>query len=372
LSKFASMKRISSALFLFVSALAVVTLSDIQAQNQKIVFAKEIIDSTKSSTAYYTIKGYSICSVDTDGSNLKILSPTILGLPQLFPNRKTGQIAFMPKGSKYMMSVDINGDNEKKELEVISGASQVTWSPDGTKFLYVDYHNICLRNLQTNEDVRITDGANDSPQWMPDGKHCLYSTIKKDEDKPFIRPALLTIDSIGIGNYPDNTKPLTNFPVNLTNLKLSPDGTKMLAILDSNKQSYYLVLMNLNAQLLKVFARGRYKTLKNNTKPFLVTLPNPTDMEAVWSPDGSKISLLVSRETKSELFILNPETGERKLIFFGTKLNSASWSPDGNQLTFCYVDMGNQIWITNADGSHQHPLTRSNREYCPNWVSTAD
>jgi len=92
------------------------------------------------------------------------------------------------------------------------------------------------------------------------------------------------------------------------------------------------------------------------------------------SPDGSKIAFSgwLGEPKNDQVFVVDAATGAGV-----TQLTSCSaahpgcfssypaWSPDGNRLLFSHADgfdaddnpENEQIWIMDADGSHQHPIT---------------
>jgi TolB protein len=75
-----------------------------------------------------------------------------------------------------------------------------------------------------------------------------------------------------------------------------------------------------------------------------------------WSPDGTQIAFSSSRESFGEIMIMNADgTNPRRLTKRGGV--SPAWSPDGSRLAFSREIRGSDLYVMNADGSHEQQLT---------------
>jgi len=75
-----------------------------------------------------------------------------------------------------------------------------------------------------------------------------------------------------------------------------------------------------------------------------------------WSPDGT---VILYTTTSGALATVRPDgTGFRQLASMsGSSLDSAEWAPDGRQIAFVrQVSSCDQLWVMDADGSHQKQL----------------
>jgi Tol biopolymer transport system component len=85
-----------------------------------------------------------------------------------------------------------------------------------------------------------------------------------------------------------------------------------------------------------------------------------------WSPDGEKIAFQAGDEETAEIFIW--EQGHVTQVTSNKYYDAEPcWSPDGRQIVFTSereTELRNQLYVMNADGSEQRPLTSS-----PGWYN---
>jgi Tol biopolymer transport system component len=96
-----------------------------------------------------------------------------------------------------------------------------------------------------------------------------------------------------------------------------------------------------------------------------------------WSPDGTKIALVVSPalgSTQGSIFVMNADgSNPQQLTFagiYGETESEPKWSPDGSKIAFNTRRQGGfDIYIMNADGTNQHNLyvNGGGTEYDPSW-----
>lgn len=93
------------------------------------------------------------------------------------------------------------------------------------------------------------------------------------------------------------------------------------------------------------------------------TLIFPDFSRASWAPDGNR-ALLEKRPSSgyASLWLWRVEAAPVQVV--GANADRASWSPDGTRFAYAVFSPDNaasaEIWVANADGTNQHPVTHDN------------
>lgn len=101
---------------------------------------------------------------------------------------------------------------------------------------------------------------------------------------------------------------------------------------------------------------------------------------AEFSPDGSKIVFNSNRTGTWQVYVMNADgSNQTQLTFDPLPKNQISdWSPDGSRIAYLSTTGGGipdasptgtwgDIWVMNADGSNQHPVTTGATYYGTAW-----
>jgi len=102
-----------------------------------------------------------------------------------------------------------------------------------------------------------------------------------------------------------------------------------------------------------------------------VTYSRGIDVSPTFSPDGSKMAFVSSRNGAPQIFVQNLQSGEaRRLTFNGRYNTQPSWSPAGDKIVYSTMESKGQIdlFVINSDGSDLKQLTKNSGENeHPSW-----
>jgi Tol biopolymer transport system component len=270
------------------------------------------------------------------------------------------------------------------------------WSPDGSKLAFDSTRalngndannanltsNIWVVNADGSNPIPLTNltaaGANSiRPVWSPDGSKVAFASAR-------------ALDGSDVANGTSNIwvmnadgsdpRPLTNLTTANADSGTpiwSPDGSKIAfssaRALNGNDAQNTNNIFN----VWVVNADG------SNPVPLTKLTDLFTDIgDQAWSPDGGKIAFSsgralngsdVGEEFESNIWVMNADGSQQTPLTLLTALNATSnqpaWSPDGSKILFASVralDGSNtadpngtiNIWVMKADGSSAAPVTR--------------
>src|SRR2546425_116181 len=89
---------------------------------------------------------------------------------------------------------------------------------------------------------------------------------------------------------------------------------------------------------------------EDGTGQVRLTTDAAEDIYPAWSPDGSKLAFVSTRDGNAEIYVMNPDgSGQTRLTTTTTDEYRPSWSPDAAKIA--YSD-GASVYVMSADGSH--------------------
>lgn len=110
----------------------------------------------------------------------------------------------------------------------------------------------------------------------------------------------------------------------------------------------------------------------DGSNPVMVALAENVSRPS-WHPDGEHLTYSTESAGVTEIRITGADGSDDRVVYSeaapGTyAVFSSTFSPDGSRIVFdAGTDVGYDIFVMDADGSHVEPLTRSGTDYNPAW-----
>ena len=140
----------------------------------------------------------------------------------------------------------------------------------------------------------------------------------------------------------------------------SPDGSKLVFCAGAS-----------------TFARDIYVVNSDGSDLTRLTSDVGNNVYPAFSPNGKKIVFTSNRTGTSQVWLMNADGSNQTQLTFDPlpKDQVPDWSPHGNKIAYLadthgIADMGNSwgdIWVMNANGTHQHQITHDATDYGTAW-----
>jgi serine/threonine protein kinase len=189
--------------------------------------------------------------------------------------------------------------------------------------------DIYIVDTNGNNLTQLTTGsAHDLyPSWSPDGAQLVYQTNEGGDQEVAI---------IGISG--GSSYNLTNNGCNDWGPVWSPDGDWIVFYSDCDGER----------NIYKMRTDGSDRTQLTFTSGANSWFP-------AWSADGRKITFSSNRSGKYYIYSIDANGGNETQLARGCV---SYYSPDGSQILYgVYCDDTDELWLMNADGSDQQPIT---------------
>lgn len=267
-------------------------------------------------------------------------------------------------------------------------------SPDGKLLVYAvrstdkkedkQISHLWLASWEGTENLQLTRGKESasSPRWSPDGKLITFVSSRPGDDKG---SQIWALDPRG-GEAWQFTH-LKNFGI--TSYDWAPDSKKLLLVLkeleepepeDGKPQPPKPIVIT--RYHFKEDMEGYLSGTKHNHIYVLdiatgkleqITSGQHDEIEAIWSPDGSKVAYISNQEKdpdrtlNTDVFVVDAHAGAtpRKLTTWqGPDSGPLAWSPDSRLIAYrqesdpkYFAYSLSRLAVVGADGSNDHVLT---------------
>ncbi|MEK6282243.1 MAG: LpqB family beta-propeller domain-containing protein [Acidobacteriota bacterium] len=201
-----------------------------------------------------------------------------------------------------------------EHLRMSDQISEIALSPDGKKTAFIVRGEVfAVATSEGGDGARVTRTPSEESQvaWSPDSRRLVYVS---DRDAT----AHLFLYDFATGAETQ----LTNGPASDATPRYSPDG-KMIAFERGGSE---IVVLDLDTRRERAIARAHLQ------RP-----PLNADRAYVWSPDSKWIAYMpVGEKLFKNVFVVSAAGGESRAVTFLSNVgsNTVSWSPDGTYLVF--------------------------------------
>jgi len=257
------------------------------------------------------------------------------------------RIAFRRKlgdGSSQLWILDSDGQNPRR---IETGAFSVfspTFSGDGTRIAYQIQDEtgntaIVETNLVTGRrrTVATSSGLIQTPTYTPDGR-IAYARTAAARVQIFI----------------DGDGQVTHVRGDALNPSFSPDGRWIAYAADptNEPQVYVQQVSGGPARRISIYTRNEHTN---------AVTPD-------WSPNGDRIAYTAFAGGVFQIFTVNPDGTDRRMLTTRGRNESPSWAPDGRHLVFASEDRnGFAIWIIDTVSGRARTLTAGRIDMLPDW-----
>jgi TolB protein len=257
-------------------------------------------------------------------------------------------------GSKEIWSMDYDGQNQHQVTHLASISLSPHVSPDNSRIAFSslghDGWSIRMYSLDLGRTINFPAGTsgntNLTPAWSADGQKLAFSSSRSGDSEIWIA------DVSGA-----NLKKLTGFAGPDVSPTWNPRTNAQIAWVSGRTGLPQIYTMDLDGANIQRMTDGGYAVSPS-------WAPNGQFLTFSWNrkygpgaPGGQDIYVM---DIASKRWLqLTHDAGSNDYPF---------WAPDGRHIVFQREINGKaDIWSMLADGTEQHPLTRSGNNFQPNW-----
>lgn len=254
--------------------------------------------------------------------------------------------------------------------QVTSGASAVTWSPDGAEVIYSMQGTLWRQRVGSEEAAQISDGPgyDYQPDWSPDGRFVVYVSYEKDALALRILDLTSNESRILLENGAVNVEP-----------RWSPDGSQVAFVSTAYEGRFHV--------FTATFANGalgmpqRISEDRDSRLPRYYYSVYDHYLSPTWSPDGRELIVVSNRDHiwgSGGIWRLDARAGGvlREIRNEETTWRARpDWSRDGKRVVYgSYIGrQWHQLWLMTDNGGDPFQLTYGDFDATgPRWSLTGD
>jgi TolB protein len=257
-------------------------------------------------------------------------------------------------GTKEIWAMDYDGQNQHIVTKLGNVSLSPRVSPDNTRLAFSSLGKegwtIRMFSLELGRMVSfpagVPGGSNQSAAWSGDGSKIAFSSSRSGD------PEIWVADSAG-----SNARRLTSFHGPDLAPTWNPRTNSQIAWVSGRSGLPQIYTMDAEGGNVQRMTDGGYA------------------ISPSWSPNGQMLAFSWNRKYGpgapggQDIYIIDIASMKWLQLTHDAGTNDfPSWSPDGRHLVFERA-VGNhaEIWTMLADGTEQHALTHSGKNFMPNW-----
>ncbi|WP_419948194.1 hypothetical protein [Candidatus Palauibacter sp.] len=246
-------------------------------------------------------------------------------------------------GSSSLLLIDSDGHNPQR---IASGAPNVfspTFSPDGTRIAYATQDEsgtfaLFETNLITGTRRAVASGKLvQTPAYAMDGRLAYAEGLGARSRIIF-----------------EGGEPLVEGRGSSLNPSFAPDGEWFAYEADPTNETQIYV---------RRIAGGTPRRISIYVRRERTNAAGPA-----WSPNGDRIAYSALNNSLWQVFTVNPDGTDRRMLTRRGESEDPSWAPDGRHLVFASRDsQGSVIWILDTITGRARILTAGRLDGLPDW-----
>jgi len=285
--------------------------------------------------------------------SIHALSDEIVRLAIGQPGVAATRMLFLGDGDKRIWRVDSDGANlaavTPPGVQVMSPA----WSPDGTRFAYVQFSRdgsrpIVMQTLASGTRTVLPTTAstqNITPAFSPDGRSLILARLSDQGVSIYAMNVqeLCCVERLTGGRFAENFSPA-----------YSPDGRRVVFVSSraGGQQVYTMAADGTDQELLVPFDFG---TTGNSNAPD-------------WSPDGATIAFHREVGGAPQIYTFDLAGRRLKALTSLGRNQDPSWAPDGRHIVFVSNRTGRlQLFVIDTETGRSRQLMTPGAARLPAW-----